>query len=161
MKLTANSWETTQKELFGVREPCSRFLCAYWSATGKAARPKKKKPRPDSRGALFYSRESTTLVPPLSNKILINRKCFECIEITRNEEEGKTPCFETRRRLVAGKNLRTQELRCAPPLAATSITGLGKARMTRTKSSTMAPSNCAFAQRSSSARASFAWRAFL
>src|SRR6266571_2634510 len=44
-----------------------------------------------SRDALFYVTYRSTLMPPLSNKILINRKCFECREITRNEEEGKTP----------------------------------------------------------------------
>jgi len=48
-----------------------------------------------------------------------------------------------------------------PVVAATSIIGLGSARMVRTKSSTTAPSNCAFAQRSNSASASVAFRAFL
>ncbi len=53
-----------------------------------------------------------------------------------------------------------QELR-GPVVAATSMIGLGSARIVRTKTSTMEPSNCAFAQRSSSARASVALRAFL
>ena len=46
-------------------------------------------------------------------------------------------------------------------MVTTSMIGLGSWRMARTKTSTMRPSNCALAQRSSSARASTAPRAFL
>ena len=54
-----------------------------------------------------------------------------------------------------------QLARTGPVVAATSMMGLGSARMVRTKISTMEPSNWAFAQRSNSARASVALRAFL
>ncbi len=56
---------------------------------------------------------------------------------------------------------RGQLPRTGPVAATTSMMGFGSARMVWTKSFTMAPSNCAFAQRSSSARASVAVRAFL
>jgi len=52
-------------------------------------------------------------------------------------------------------------MRVVPEAMATSMMGLGKVRMVRTNTSTIEPSNCALAQRSSSESASGALRAFL
>src|SRR5277367_4595497 len=73
-------------------------------------------------------------------------------------EQGEAAVAGCERTEIAA-GAETYELR--GPLVATSMMGFGSWRIVRTKTWTIAPSNCALAQRSSSARASLELRPFL
>ena len=143
----------------------SGIFCELFQMRKRASPITKPQPKPAMHAG---PRESPYPSPTCASVLLqwrANGPFFRRTRISKNTRESfPSNCTlrgNNRRQSQKPMERGNQALRCVPEAVVTSMMGLGRVRMVRTKTSTMEPSNCALAQRSSSESASGAVRAFL